>query len=184
MVSITVKSLNLKSAIRRVTETGNPSPVRARHLQQRVQPPITRPNHHGGLTPTWAAGRAHLESFSPSSESAEPGHSPSASGVNLSGALRRGELAAPVSTAGVFVVHLLRAKAEPHTGTPQVGWDARESPSRKTCPVKIPAWVPYTGRRADACGLLPQPGEGSSASPSLYRWLETGSSNTVTEARP
>jgi hypothetical protein len=36
--------------------------------------------------------------------------------------------------------------AEPHTGTPQIGGDARERPSRKTRPVKIPAWVPYTRR--------------------------------------
>src|ERR1039457_6839840 len=31
--------------------------------------------------------------------------------------------------------------AEPHTGTPQVGGDARERPSRKIRPVKIPAWL-------------------------------------------
>jgi len=43
---------------------------------------------------------------------------------------------------------------EPHTGTPQVGGDARERPSRKTRPVKIPAGVPYTGHRTDACGTF------------------------------
>ena len=59
---------------------------------------------------------------------------------------------------------------EPHTGTPQVGWDARERPSRKTRPVNIPAWVPYTGPRADAFGFFRSPRrKGSSASPCLYR---------------
>ena len=57
-------------------------------------------------------------------------------------------------------------EAEPHTGTPQVGGDARERPSRKTRPVKIPAWAPYTGHRTDACEFLPQrQAEGSSATP-------------------
>ena len=40
------------------------------------------------------------------------------------------------------------------SGTPQVGGNARERPSRKTCPVKIPAWVPYTGPRTDAFGFF------------------------------
>ena len=44
--------------------------------------------------------------------------------------------------------------AEPHTGTPQVGWDVRERPSRTTRPVNIPAWVPYTGPQADAFGFF------------------------------
>ena len=57
-------------------------------------------------------------------------------------------------------------EAEPQAGTPQVGGDARERPSRKTCPVKIPAWVPYTGHRTDVWGLLLQrQAEGSSAAP-------------------
>ena len=31
----------------------------------------------------------------------------------------------------------------------RVGGDARERPSSKICPVKIPAWVPYTGPQTD-----------------------------------
>jgi hypothetical protein len=50
--------------------------------------------------------------------------------------------------------------------------------------VKIPPWVPYTGHRTDAGGLLPQrQAEGFSATPVLLM-LETGSSQIVTEARP
>jgi hypothetical protein len=41
---------------------------------------------------------------------------------------------------------------EPHTGTPQIGGMPTRGPSRKTCPVKIPVWVPYTGHCKDAVG--------------------------------
>jgi hypothetical protein len=157
MASITVKSLNLKSAIRRVTRTGSPSPVRTRHLQQRARPPITRPNHHGGLTPTWAVGRAHQESSRRARRVRNPvthrAHRELICSARSGAANSLRRSARPGSSWSIY-----RPQAEPHTGTPQVGWDARERPSRKTCPVKIPAWVPYTGYRADACGLLPQPG--------------------------
>jgi hypothetical protein len=69
---------------------------------------------------------------------------------------------------------ICRPHPEPHTGTPQVGGDARERPSRKTCPVKAPAWVPYTGYRADACGSFRSQAEGFSAAPCPYRWLVDG----------
>jgi hypothetical protein len=69
--------------------------------------------------------------------------------------------------------------AEPHTGTPQVGGDACERPSRKTRPVKIPAWVPYTGQ-TPAGSFLSARRKGPPHPPSLPM-LETGSSQIVTE---
>ena len=56
----------------------------------------------------------------------------------------------------------------PHRGTAQVGGDARERPSRGTCPVKIPAWVPYTGPQTDGFGFFRSARrKGSSAAPCL-----------------
>ena len=73
--------------------------------------------------------------------------------------------------------------AEPHPGTLQVGGDARQRPSGKTCPVKIPAWVPIRDPQTDAFGFFRSARRKGSSAACLYRWLETGS-QAVTEGRP
>jgi hypothetical protein len=55
---------------------------------------------------------------------------------------------------GRFSETPLRPASRTSSGTPQVAGDAREKPPGKTCPVRIPGWVPYTGPRAGAFGFF------------------------------
>jgi len=57
--------------------------------------------------------------------------------------------------------------------------------SRKTWPGEDSRMGALYGTQTDASGFFRSARrKGSSAAPCLYRWLETGSSQTVTEGRP
>jgi hypothetical protein len=98
MVSITVKSLNLKSAnpTRHTNRKSKPGPRPASATADAAADHTAESSRRADAD---MGGRpAHQESFSPSSASAETRSLTERIASYLFGTLRRGELAAPVST--------------------------------------------------------------------------------------